>query len=143
MFTQHYSPVSPHNTQTRLTLQLQKSNATLSKTGICTASKGLPICPNSAFIFTPLPPTGYYQYVNSIQAGSLNLPPTEIRTLTPVQQTCTLDSSRCCHQLQSFPFLFPVPLFPAKDSTSRDLLTGPFQPSESLENETKKDKMQV
>lgn len=27
---------------------------------------------------------------------------------TPAQQTCTPDSSRCCYQLQSFPFLFPV-----------------------------------
>lgn len=37
-------------------------------------------------------------------------PATDIyqEALTPAQQTCTLDRSRCCYQLQSFLFLFPV-----------------------------------
>lgn len=128
MFTQHYSPVSPCNTWTRLTPHLQKSNTTLSKTGICTASKGLPTCPNSAFIFTPVPPKGYYQHVNSIQASPLNLPQTYIRRpslqyrdLHPWQEQMLLSAAE-----------LPLPVPCPKHHSS-----------ESLENETKKDKMQV
>lgn len=134
MFTQHYSPVRPHNTQTRLTLHLWKSNTTLNNTGICIASKGLPVYPNSAFICTPVPPKGYG---NSMQASPLRLPQTHSTAhLHPGQEQMLLSAAE-------LPLPVPCPKHHSSLQQDTDLLTGPFQLRESLENETKKDKMQV